>query len=149
MVPTSLLHNWRREAKRFTTLSIAEYNSSTVFPKGHPEKFFRRFHLIFTTYGMMRNNIDILRSYTFEYIVLDESQNIKNNDSLTFRSVIQLQSKYRIALTGTPIENSLKDLWAQFRFLQPDLLGEESTFQSSSSFQSSKETPAWRKGCNS
>lgn len=129
IVPTSLLHNWRREAKRFTNLSIAEYNSSTVFPKGHPEKFFRHYHLIFTTYGMMRNNIDTLRSYTFEYIVLDESQNIKNNDSLTFRSVIQLQSKYRIALTGTPIENSLKDLWAQFRFLQPDLLGEESAFQ--------------------
>ena len=86
------------------------------------------FHLIFTTYGMMRNNIDILRSYTFEYIVLDESQNIKNNDSLTFRSVIQLQGKHRIALTGTPIENSLKDLWAQFRFLQPDLLGEENAF---------------------
>ena len=77
---------------------------------------------------MMRNNIDILRSYTFEYIVLDESQNIKNNDSLTFRSVIQLQGKHRIALTGTPIENSLKDLWAQFRFLQPDLLGEENAF---------------------
>lgn len=128
VVPTSLLHNWRREAKRFTTLAIAEYNSNTAFPKGHPEKFFNHFHLIFTTYGMMRNNIDILRSYTFEYIVLDESQNIKNNDSLTFRSVIQLQGKHRIALTGTPIENSLKDLWAQFRFLQPDLLGEESTF---------------------
>jgi len=128
VVPTSLLHNWRREAKRFTTLAIAEYNSNTTFPKGHPEKFFNHFHLIFTTYGMMRNNIDILRSYTFEYIVLDESQNIKNNDSLTFRSVIQLQGKHRIALTGTPIENSLKDLWAQFRFLQPDLLGEESTF---------------------
>lgn len=128
VVPTSLLHNWRREAKRFTTLSVAEYNSGTTFPKGHPEKFFKRFHLIFTTYGMMRNNIDTLRSYTFEYIVLDESQNIKNNDSLTFRSVIQLQSKHRIALTGTPIENSLKDLWAQFRFLQPDLLGEESAF---------------------
>lgn len=129
VVPTSLLHNWRKEAKRFTTLSVAEYNSSTVLPKGHPEKFFGRFHLIFTTYGMMRNHIDILRSYTFEYIVLDESQNIKNNDSLTFRSVTQLQSKHRIALTGTPIENSLKDLWAQFRFLQPDLLGEEGAFQ--------------------
>ena len=128
VVPTSLLHNWRREAKRFTTLAIAEYNSNTAFPKGHPEKFFNHFHLIFTTYGMMRNNIDILHSYTFEYIVLDESQNIKNNDSLTFRSVIQLQGKHRIALTGTPIENSLKDLWAQFRFLQPDLLGEESAF---------------------
>ena len=128
VVPTSLLHNWRREAKRFTTLAIAEYNSNTTFPKGHPEKFFNHFHLIFTTYGMMRNNIDILHSCTFEDIVLDESQNIKNNDSLTFRSVIQLQGKHRIALTGTPIENSLKDLWAQFRFLQPDLLGEESAF---------------------
>lgn len=128
VVPTSLLHNWRREAKRFTTLSMAEYNSTTVFPKAHPEKFFGRYHLIFTTYGMMRNNIDTLRSYTFEYVVLDESQNIKNNDSLTFRTAIQLQSNHRLALTGTPIENSLKDLWAQFRFLQPDLLGEDSNF---------------------
>ena len=129
VVPTSLLHNWRREAERFTLLSIGEYNSNTAFPKGRPEAFFRRFHLIFTTYGMMRNNIDILRTHTFEYVVLDESQNIKNNESLTFRAVIQLRCNHRLALTGTPIENSLKDLWTQFRFLQPDLLGEESAFQ--------------------
>lgn len=129
VVPTSLLHNWRREAKRFTTLSMAEYNSYTVVPKNHPERFFGRYHLIFTTYGMMRNNIDLLQNYTFEYVVLDESQNIKNSDSLTFRSVIQLQCKRRLVLTGTPIENSLKDLWAQFRFLQPDLLGSENAFQ--------------------
>lgn len=129
VVPTSLLHNWRREAKRFTTLSMAEYNSTTIINKEHPERFFGRYHLIFTTYGMMRNNVDILCLYNFEYIVLDESQNIKNSDSLTFRSVIQLQSKHRLVLTGTPIENSLKDLWAQFRFIQPDLLGTESAFQ--------------------
>ena len=129
VVPTSLLHNWHREAKRFTTLSMSEYNSTTVIPKEHPERFFGRFHLIFTTYGMMRNNIETLRAYCFEYIVLDESQNIKNSDSLTFRTAIQLQSKHRLVLTGTPIENSLKDLWAQFRFLQPDLLEEESVFQ--------------------
>lgn len=78
---------------------------------------------------MMRNNIDLLSSYKFEYIVLDESQNIKNSESLTFRSALQLESKYRLVLTGTPIENSLKDLWAQFRFIQPDLLGTESAFQ--------------------
>lgn len=129
IVPTSLLHNWQREAKRFTSLAIAEYNSSTVFPKGQPELFFKHYHLIFASYGMMRNNIDILSSYTFEYVVLDESQNIKNSESLAFRSAIQLNSNHRITLTGTPIENSLKDLWAQFRFLQPDLLGEESLFQ--------------------
>lgn len=129
VVPTSLLHNWRREAKRFTTLSMAEYNGTTIIIKNHPERFFGRYNLIFTTYGMMRNNIDVLRSYHFEYIVLDESQNIKNSDSLTFRSAIQLQSSHRLVLTGTPIENSLKDLWAQFRFIQPDLLDTESTFQ--------------------
>lgn len=129
VVPTSLLHNWRREAKRFTGLSMAEYNNTVVIDKERPEKFFGHFHLIFTTYGMMRNNIDTLCSYRFEYIVLDESQNIKNSESLTFRSAIQLQSKHRLVLTGTPIENSLKDLWAQFHFIQPNLLGTESAFQ--------------------
>jgi SNF2 family DNA or RNA helicase len=108
---------------------MIEYNSSIVVPPNHPGKFFGRFQLIFTTYGMMRNNIDLLSSYKFEYIVLDESQNIKNSESLTFRSALQLKSKYRLVLTGTPIENSLKDLWAQFRFIQPDLLGTESAFQ--------------------
>ena len=129
VVPTSLLHNWRREAKRFTALSMTEYNNTVAIDKERPEKFFGHFHLIFTTYGMMRNNIDILCSYRFEYIVLDESQNIKNSESLTFRSAIRLQSKHRLVLTGTPIENSLKDLWAQFHFIQPDLLGTESAFQ--------------------
>ena len=129
VVPTSLLHNWRREAKRFTALSMTEYNNTVTIDKKRPEKFFGRFHLIFTTYGMMKNNIDILRSYRFKYVVLDESQNIKNSDSLNFRSAIQLQSNHRLVLTGTPIENSLKDLWAQFHFIQPDLLGAESAFQ--------------------
>lgn len=128
VVPTSLLHNWKREARRFTSLSMTEYNSGSYIKKGHPEQFFDRYHLIFTTYGMMRNNIDILRQYTFEYVVLDESQNIKNSDSLAFRSAIQLNSHHRLVLTGTPIENSLKDLWAQFHFLQPDLLGDENSF---------------------
>ena len=128
VVPTSLLHNWKREAKRFTSLSMVEYHSNVVVPRDHPERFFGRFNLIFTSYGTMRNNIDILSQYQFEYIVLDESQNIKNSDSITFRSVIQLRSNHRLVLTGTPIENSLKDLWAQFRFLQPDLLGDESSF---------------------
>lgn len=129
VVPTSLLHNWRREAKRFTALSMTEYNNTVTIDKKRPEKFFGRFHLIFTTYGMMKNNIDILGSYRFKYVVLDESQNIKNSDSLNFRSAIQLQSNHRLVLTGTPIENSLKDLWAQFHFIQPDLLGSESAFQ--------------------
>lgn len=129
VVPTSLLHNWKREAKRFTTLSMLEFHSNIVIPHGNLERFFGRYQLIFISYGMLRHNIDLLRTYRFEYVVLDESQNIKNSDSQTFRSVIQLQCNHRITLTGTPIENSLKDLWAQFHFLQPDLLGHESDFQ--------------------
>lgn len=128
VVPTSLIHNWQRETSRFTTLSTAEYNGNTAITQEHPEQFFDRFQLIFTTYGMMRNNIGLLSQYPFEYVVLDESQNIKNSDSQTFRSAIQLCSNHRLVLTGTPIENSLKDLWAQFRFLQPGLLGDEATF---------------------
>lgn len=128
VVPTSLLHNWKREAARFTNLSMTEFNSSSFFKAGHPEQLFDRFQLIFVSYGTMRNKIDILRQYNFECIVLDESQNIKNSDSLTFRCAIQLRSHHRLVLTGTPIENSLKDLWAQFHFLQPELLGNESAF---------------------
>ena len=60
--------------------------------------------------------------------MLDESQNSKNSDSQTFRSAIRLKSTHRLVLTGTPIENSLSDLWTQFHFIQPDLLGNEPSF---------------------
>lgn len=129
VVPASLLHNWQREARRFTTLSMAEYHTSTRVPRNRPECYFDHYHLIFTTYGMLRSRIDVLSAYRFEYVVLDESQHIKNSESLTFQAAVRLQSRHRLALTGTPVENSLKDLWAQFRFLQPDLLGEERSFQ--------------------
>ena len=128
VVPTSLLHNWKREASRFTNLSMMEYNGSSPNEITRLKKYFDRYHLIFTTYGTMRNNIATLSQYTFECIILDERQNIKNSESLTFRSAIQLRSRHRLILTGTPIENSLKDLWAQFHFLQPELLGNETTF---------------------
>ena len=118
----------KSEPSRYTKLSMMEYNGSSPNEITRLKKYFDRYHLIFTTYGTMRNNIATLSQYTFECIVLDESQNIKNSESLTFRSAIQLRSKHRLILTGTPIENSLKDLWAQFHFLQPELLGNETTF---------------------
>lgn len=128
VMPTSLLHNWRREAARFTSLSMLEYTGNNYISQNNLEQLFNQYHLIFTTYGIMRNNSHALSKYCFECVVLDESQNIKNSDSLTFRSAIQLRGHQRIVLTGTPIENSLKDLWSQFNFLQPGLLGEESEF---------------------
>ncbi len=129
VMPTSLLHNWRREIRKFTALSEFEYSGGSHLKNEKIESVFGRFHLVITSYGIMRNNVEELSRYNFEYIVLDESQNIKNSDSLTFKAAIQLRGNHKLILTGTPIENSLKDLWSQFRFLQPDLLGSESYYQ--------------------
>lgn len=127
VVPTSLLHNWRKEVARFTNLSVYEYAGGNQ-KQPNPAKTFKKHQIILTSYGIMRNNIQTLSQYPFEYIVLDESQNIKNGDSLTSQAAFQLRGRQRLVLTGTPIENSLKDLWSQFHFLQPELLGTEIEF---------------------
>lgn len=127
VMPTSLLHNWRKEIARFTTLSVYEFTGAVKL--ANLSKIFNRHHIILTSYGIMRNHIEQLRQYTFEYIVLDESQYIKNSDSITFKSAVQLSGNRKLVLTGTPIENSLKDLWSQFYFIQPGLLGTETDFQ--------------------
>lgn len=129
VLPTSLLHNWRKEIARFTTLTIYEFTGNGSSGKANYKPLFDRYNLILTTYGLMRKHIDTLSLYKFEYIVLDESQHIKNSDSQTFKAATLLRSNRKLILTGTPIENSLKDLWSQFHFLQPDLLGTESIFQ--------------------
>lgn len=128
VMPTSLLHNWRKETAKFTTLTVYEFTGHGS-GKANFKPLFDRYNLILTSYGLMRKYIDTLSQYTFEYIVLDESQHIKNSESQTFKASTLLRSNGRLILTGTPIENSLKDLWSQFHFLQPDLLGTESTFQ--------------------
>ncbi|NDV57418.1 DEAD/DEAH box helicase [Bacteroides sp. 519] len=128
VVPTSLIHNWRREAAKFTKLTVYEYTGSNQLKGTSMEQLFNRSNLILTSYGIMRNNIEELAKYSFEYIVLDESQNIKNSDSQTFKAAIRLRGNHKLVLTGTPIENSLKDLWSQFHFIQPDLFGSESDY---------------------
>lgn len=128
VMPTSLLHNWKREVKKFTSLKMYEYNTLHQPEKKLLKRTFDYYDLVITSYGMMRNNIDTLETYAFEYVILDESQNIKNSDSQTFKAAVRLKSNFRLTLTGTPIENSLKDLWSQFHFLQPDLLGSENNF---------------------
>lgn len=129
VVPTSLLHNWRQEIRRFTHLRAVCLSNNDQFRLRDLKGYLDRQQLIVTTYGMLRQNVGSLSVYRFEYVILDESQHIKNSDSVTFRSAVSLQSNHRLVLTGTPIENSLKDLWAQFRFIQPDLLGSEKNFQ--------------------
>ena len=91
--------------------------------------FFTNADVILTTYGIVRNDISFLNKIKFEHIVLDESQLIKNARSASFQAVRQLTAKQRLVLTGTPVENSLTDLWSQLTFLQPGLLGSQKYFK--------------------
>ena len=121
VVPRSLLINWQREAARFTpNLRILEYfNTDRVRNK----TAFDQVDLVITTYGVMLRDIEFLHGYTFHYAILDESQAIKNPFSQTARAAHLLQAKHHMVLTGTPIENSTTELWSQFAFLNPGLLG--------------------------
>ena len=90
---------------------------------------FEGYDLVLTSYGITRLDIDVLKEYYFNYIILDESQAIKNPGSNIARAVKKLKSKYRLILTGTPLENSTLDLWSQMTFINPGLLGSQSFFK--------------------
>ena len=87
------------------------------------EKLVGSFDIVLTTYHTALRDIELLEKIDFEYIVLDESQQIKNKDSKIFKAINQLRGTHKVSLSGTPIENSLADLWAQMQFINPDLLG--------------------------
>lgn len=127
IMPTSLIYNWQLEASKFTPeLKVLLY-TGTGRDK-NPEQF-ANYDLVVTSYGITRIDLDILSSYYFNYIILDESQAIKNPDSLIAKSVNDLKSRYRLILTGTPLENSTFDLWSQMSFINPGLLGTAKYFK--------------------
>jgi SNF2 family DNA or RNA helicase len=123
----SLIHNWENELKKFAPqLKVYKYlgQRRNLVPES-----IDYYDVILTTYGIVRNDLNSLQKYTFEYIVLDESQLIKNSSSASFQSVKLLKGNRRVVLTGTPVENSLTDLWSQLTFLQPRLLGSFKAFK--------------------
>ncbi len=130
VVPTSLVHNWENEIRKFTP-ALKVYKYVGIYRKKAVdfEKIVPYYDVILTTYGTIRNDIKMLAGTGFFYTILDESQFIKNPASKTYRAIIQLRSKHRLVLTGTPIENSLSDLWSQMNFLNPGLLGTQMFFQ--------------------
>ena len=121
VVPRSLLVNWQREAARFTPdLRFLEY-----FEKSRDKELenFEQADVVITTYGVMLRDVDVLQDYHFHYLILDESQFIKNPLALTARAARTLTADHRLVLTGTPVENSTMELWSQFAFINPGLLG--------------------------
>ena len=128
VVPRSLLVNWQREAHRFTPeIKILEFFEAQ---RTKDTSEFDKFDLVITTYGVMLRDIQLLHGYNFYYAILDESQAIKNPFSQTARASHLLQANHRLVLTGTPIENSTAELWSQFNFLNPGLLGSFNYFKS-------------------
>jgi len=127
IMPLSLIHNWLFEIKRFApSFRVLQHTGSA---RSGSTRLFAQYHLVLTTYGTVRNDVDMLKEFHFQYIVLDESQIIKNSESKIFQAIKNLNANHRLVLTGTPIENSLTDLWAQFSFLNPGMLGTFSQFR--------------------
>ncbi len=127
VLPASLVFNWAAELQRFApTLSVYSH----IGNKRHKDaRILARFDVLLTTYQTALRDVDLLQKISFEYIVLDESQQIKNKDSKIFKAINELNARHKISLSGTPIENSLSDLWSQMQFINPNLLGSFTFFQ--------------------
>lgn len=127
IMPTSLIYNWLNEAKKFAPqLRIMVHTGAFRYKSA---EVFANYDVVITTYGISRIDIEMFKAYFFEYVILDESQNIKNASSKSFQAVKQLKSRYKLILSGTPVENSVNDLWTQMTFINPGLLGSQQFFQ--------------------
>ena len=129
VVPASLIHNWEVECRRFAPrLKVLVH---TGIQRNKALSNYSCYDLVISTYQTVRQDSLQLSAFHFHYIILDESQMIKNPSSKLYNAIITLQSSHRIVLTGTPIENSLTDLWSQINFVNPGLLGTLSFFKRS------------------
>jgi len=127
VVPRSVVHNWKAEAAKFTpTLRVLDYSS---LDRRQADDKLSEVDLVIVTYGTVRRDIEQLRHVEFEYVILDEAQAIKNASTEAAKAVRLLNSRFRLALSGTPIENHLGELWSLFEFLNPGLLGRASHFR--------------------
>jgi SNF2 family DNA or RNA helicase len=125
--PASVLHNWRREANRFTPhLKVLVLESGAA--RHNLRKQIPQHDLIVTNYALLRRDLEELQKFPFRTVILDEAQFIKNPGAQVTQSVKQLKSEHRLALTGTPLENRLLDLWSIVDFIQPNYLGTQDQF---------------------
>jgi non-specific serine/threonine protein kinase len=127
VVPKSLITNWQRESEKFTPgLRFLEYMGNL---RSKDTSVFNNYDIVLTTYGTMLRDMEILRGYKFSHIILDESQAIKNPLAKSAKAARLLNGEHRIVMTGTPVENNTFELWSQFAFLNPGLLGNMDYFK--------------------
>lgn len=127
VLPTSLLFNWRIELEKFAP--SLKYHTIYGVDRKKDHESLKGIDIVFTTYGTMLSDVAFLKTVEFDYIFLDESQAIKNPESKRYKAVRLLKARNRVVLTGTPIENNTFDLYAQFSFANPGLLGNTQRFK--------------------
>ncbi len=127
VAPTSLVGNWEREIKKFApSLEVHVHYGAR---RRHVVRNVKFSDVVITTYGLLMRDSDVFEEQPFYMVVLDEAQTIKNARSLAHAAVKRVDAQYRIALSGTPVENNLDELWALFDFAMPGLLGDASQFR--------------------
>jgi SNF2 family DNA or RNA helicase len=131
--PTSVMDNWKAQAEKFTpALSLSRHHGFQRAKTGVAIFAHSRGRdLVITTYGTLKNDVEILTKVDWDAVILDESQNIKTPDTAVSKAAREVGRGvvFRLALTGTPIENRVIDLWTQFDFLNPGLLGSQAEFK--------------------
>ncbi|WP_159469419.1 DEAD/DEAH box helicase [Dyadobacter sp. 3J3] len=123
-MPKSLLFNWENELKKFAP----QLTFYTWYGTNRDKEEVQKVNIILTTYAMVRNDIEFWKNEKFLYAILDESQAVKNLNSQLHKAVLLLNASYRLALSGTPVENNLSELYALFRFLNPAMFGSAEGF---------------------
>jgi non-specific serine/threonine protein kinase len=125
--PTTLIYNWENEIKKFTP--SLTYHIHHGGARARDKESFSNYDVIITTYGTLRSDIKLLMSVELDYLVLDESQAIKNPSSKVTRAAGLLKAKHRICMSGTPLQNNTFDIFAQMNFLNPGMLGSMEFFR--------------------
>ena len=131
IAPTSVLGNWRKEIERFAPqLRALVHQGPTRIKDAHTFKAACQAHdVVLTSFTLARLDDKLLRGLEWHRVVVDEAQNIKNPQAAQTRAILKLAAAHRLALTGTPVENRLRDLWSIFNFLNPGYLGKETQFR--------------------
>ncbi len=128
--PTSVIENWVRESQRFTPeLPVHVHHGSDRLRDARFAREVKRHALVVTSYALLQRDSDLFAKIRWRGAVLDEAQNVKNPESKQARAARALDAGYRIALTGTPVENHVGDLWSIMEFLNAGLLGSQATFK--------------------
>ena len=127
--PTSVLGNWQRELARFApSLSVLRWHGTERFKPDQDPTILGDYDVVLTTYGLLVRDIEVLAHQSWDIAALDEAQSIKNPDSRRAVSARLLGCRHRVALTGTPVENRLDELWSVMEYLVPGLLGSRAAF---------------------